>query len=351
MADDPGSAPPDASPGGAGGSDTDLVLPFDVAGLNLRGRLVRLDEVARTVLERHDYPDAISWHLAEALGVTAALASASIKQDGTLTLQISGHGALRLLVADYVAPGKMRGYARFDPAELALLEQGAAPGTRFTLSQMIEDGHLVLTLDTGRDTDRYQGIVELRGESIAECVDGYFHQSEQTLGTMRSAVAAPTGTSGWRVSVLSVQVAPTAIAPPPDRPEDADERWRQASALLETVQERELLDFAAAPERLIHNLFHQPGYRAYAPGRPEFGCRCSRERVMTTLTQFPPDDLLDMTVDGRIVVNCQFCNAAYIFTQDQVLAHLEQDNAAPDPDPAPPPIPGANDDGRAPSGT
>lgn len=307
---------------------TDTVLPFEVLGLNVRGRLVRLDTVVSTVLDRHDYPPLVSRFLAEALGVTAALGGAALKQDGSiLSFQMSGEGPISLCVADYVAPGILRGYARFDPAEVALLAdslKGALP----SLKQAMGKGHLVLTLDHAGAEERYQGIVELLGETVTECVTSYFQQSEQTLSHVMSSVEAPTADNGWRVGVLMVQRIPRALPGAAETESSAelagdDDQWQTAMALMNTVTPGELTSETDAP-RLIHNLFHDQNYKLFADQKPEFGCRCSREKVITTLSQFPLDEVEEMAVDGRIVVNCQFCNASYMFTEDQVATFIQE---------------------------
>ncbi len=53
----------------------DIVLPFAVETLSTRGRLVRLGPAIDLLLKRHDYPEAVSKLVAEAVALTALLGS------------------------------------------------------------------------------------------------------------------------------------------------------------------------------------------------------------------------------------------------------------------------------------
>ena len=101
--------------------DDDLVLPFRTVRSDVVGRVIRLGSVVDTVLSRHAYPEPVSHALGEALALTAMLGSA-LKVQAKLILQTKTDGPLDLLVADFVAPGKVRGYASFDKADAGLAE-------------------------------------------------------------------------------------------------------------------------------------------------------------------------------------------------------------------------------------
>ncbi len=81
-----------------------LVLPFEIRPLGVRGRLVRLGAVVDDILHRHDYPAPVSALLAEAVSLTAML-GATLKFDGKFILQTKTDGPVDMIVADYVAPG------------------------------------------------------------------------------------------------------------------------------------------------------------------------------------------------------------------------------------------------------
>ena len=167
-------------------ADDDLVLPFRTVRSDVVGRVIRLGSVVDTVLSRHAYPEPVSHALGEALTLTAMLGSAlKSEAQAKLILQTKTDGPLDFLVADFVAPGKLRGYANFDKADAGLAE---AKG-RGDQGALLGKGHVAMTIDRGGDKDRYQGIVALEREPLVDAAHTYFRQSEQLPTFIRLAVA------------------------------------------------------------------------------------------------------------------------------------------------------------------
>jgi len=301
----------------------DLVQPFQIDASGLRGRLVRLGPVLDEILTRHDYPEPVALMLGEAIALAAALAGA-LKYDGVFTLQTRGDGPIRLLVADVTSAGALRGYAQYDAEKLAKTVAAVAGGTAGigdSVPRLLGAGHLAFTVDQGEHTDRYQGIVELQGATLAECAHHYFRQSEQVEAGLKVAVARlpdDDGTARWRGGSLMIQrLPPEGDAGKRDAAEDG---WRRAVILMSSSTSRELVDPDLAPEALLFRLFHEDGVRAYRRHDLAARCRCSRERVETVLRMMPAEELATMKVDGHIVVTCQFCSAVYDFDEGEVAA-------------------------------
>jgi molecular chaperone Hsp33 len=283
----------------------DIVLPFAVGPALLRGQLVRLGPSLDEILGRHAYPGPVAHMLGEAVALAAALARA-LKYDGIFTLQTKGDGPIRLLVADVTAAGDLRGYAQYDEAKLARAATGGAPVPR-----LLGAGYLAFTVDQGEHTERYQGLVELQGATLADCAHHYFRQSEQVEAGIKVAVARmPDG--GWRGGALMIERLPGQGA----HAEDEDEAWRRAVILMSSCTDAELTDPALAPEALLFRLFHEDGVRVHPSRALRPQCRCSRERVERVLRVMPSADLADMVVDGRIRVTCEFCNRVYEFDEE-----------------------------------
>ncbi|MGB2931077.1 MAG: Hsp33 family molecular chaperone [Methyloceanibacter sp.] len=295
--------------------EDDLILPFQAEQADVFGRLVKLGPVVDTILSRHDYPEPVSQLLGEAVALTGLL-GASLKSEGKFILQASTDGPVDLLVADYQVPGGLRAYARFSAARVAALGTGDR-----ALSELLGHGHFAMTIDRGVDTERYQGVVPLEGESLTEAADTYFRQSEQLPTFIRLAVAKHyrAGQAGgrawtWRAGGLLLQKLTREGGHAAGGDEDlAEEDWLRARALAETVEDHELLDPLLPPDRLLYRLFHEEQVRAYPAVELETYCSCSRERVEELLRSFGPDDLKDMVVDGEVWVTCEFCNSRYPF--------------------------------------
>ena len=149
----------------------DLIQPFEVKPLGVRGRLVRLGATVDDILHRHAYPPPVSSLLGEAIALTAMLGS-SLKFDGKFILPARSDGPVDMLVADYSTSGGMRGYARFDFDAVLGRTAGASAGTA-----LLGEGHLAMTVDQGADMERYQGIVALSGRHLIDVAHEV--QSEQ----------------------------------------------------------------------------------------------------------------------------------------------------------------------------
>jgi molecular chaperone Hsp33 len=301
----------------------DLIQPFQIDSSGLRGRLVRLGPALDEILTRHDYPEPVARLLGEAIALAAALAGA-LKYDGVFTLQTKGDGPIRLLVADVTSAGAVRGYAQYDEEKLAkavAAAPGGATGVGDSVPRLLGAGHLAFTVDQGEHTDRYQGIVELQGATLAECAHHYFRQSEQVEAGLKVAVARlpdGAGTARWRAGCLMIQRLPP--EGDPVKRDAAEDGWRRAVILMSSSTSRELVDPDLTPQALLFRLFHEDGVRAYRQHELAARCRCSRERVETVLRMMPADELATMKVEGHILVTCQFCSAVYDFDDDDVAA-------------------------------
>lgn len=290
----------------------DFVLPFQIEASRLRGRVVKLGPAIDEILTRHDYPPTVARFLAETATLAVLLAS-MLKYEGIFTLQTKGEGPIRLMVADVTSVGDVRAYAQFDPEAVAKAESDAeiAPA-----AALLGKGYIAFTVDQGPDTDRYQGIVELYGKTLTDCVQHYFRQSEQIDTGLTVSVDReinPDGTPGqWRTGGIMIQRLPQEqglVA------SDKEDDWRRAMVLMASVTGDELLSTELAAPDLLYRLFHEDGVRVYEGHALRFGCRCSRERVETMLRSLPREEVQELKIDdGRVEVTCQFCSTDYHFT-------------------------------------
>src|ERR1700732_2038841 len=284
----------------------DAVLPFEVAELDLRGRLTRLGPGLDDLLAKHDYPPPVA-KLLGAAGVLTTLLGSPL---------------------DFQAPDRLRAYARFDRTRL---REGQDSGA------LLGKGHLAMTIDQGPDMSRYQGLVALEGGSLEDAAHEYFLRSEQIPTRVRLAVGEEWRGGGdgprhrWRAGGLLLQFLPKAPerARQPDlHPGDApdgvvahtvaeDDAWIEGQSLISTVEDVELIDPDLSGERLLYRLFHERGGRVFAPLPLRAKCSCSRDAVSAMLASFAPNDRADMVKDGKVVVTCEFCSSVYEFTPQE----------------------------------
>src|SRR5467141_2954569 len=229
----------------------DAVLPFEVASLDLRGRLTRLGPALDDVLTRHDYPPAVGKLLGEAIVLTTLLGS-SLKFDGRFILQTQTDGPVSFLIVDFQAPDRLRAYARYDAKRLVAGQDSSARLGRCDLA---------MTIDQGPDMSRYQGLVALDGGGLEDAAHEYFLRSEQIPTRVRLAVGeewrgGDGGKHRWRGGGMLLQFLPKAPERarqpdlhPGDAPEGTvvhdlaeDDAWVEGQSLIATVEDVELID-------------------------------------------------------------------------------------------------------------
>src|ERR1700693_751453 len=313
----------------AASSADDTILPFEVAALDLRGRVARLGPAVAEILNAHDYPAPVAKLLGEAIVLTVLLGS-SLKMEGRFILQTQSDGPVRMLVVDFKTPGMVRACARFDAARAA----AAMAANRDAAGVLLGRGHLAMTIDQGPDMSRYQGLVALEGGNLEDAAHEYFLRSAQIPTRVRLAVGEEWRGGGdgprhrWRAGGMLLQFLPKAPERarqadlhPGDAPEGSithtvaeDDAWVEGQSLIATVEDIELIDPDLSGERLLYRLFHERGVRVFQPLPLRAQCSCSREAVASMLASFAPKDRADMVKDGKVVVTCEFCSSVYQFT-------------------------------------
>jgi molecular chaperone Hsp33 len=307
----------------------DIVVPFQVDELNLRGRVARLGPSVSTMIDRHGYPAPVARVLAEATALTLLLGT-GLKFDGRLILQTQTDGPIRMVVVDVTTPDRVRALARFDAEKV----EAAVSEGRGDPASLVGTGQLVMTIDQGNDMQRYQGIVPLDGQGLEKAADRYFLQSEQIDTRVRLAAAeeyvAGDGQMrrAWRAGGLLVQHLPqsgeAAIRDldPGDAPDgtvlpEPHEAWAEARALTDTIGDDELVDSTLSPERLLFRLFHERGVRVFDAQDVTEHCTCSRPRIENLVKSFTAEERRDMVEDGHITVTCEYCSTSYRFTPSE----------------------------------
>ncbi|NCC21199.1 MAG: molecular chaperone [Alphaproteobacteria bacterium] len=302
------------------------VQTFQLESSNLRGRIVRLGSVLDDILVPHEFSDDIA-HLAGEAATLAALLASMLKYEGSFTLQAQGDGVVRTLVADITSAGELRACATWDPERLkkvrAHIELDTGEDQDNNLAQLLGKGYLAFTVDQGRNMERYQGLVELKGPSLTDCVHHYFTQSEQIGTGIKMAVGKRGGT--WRAGAIMVQHLPEQEQNPQAGAGNvAEDNWRRTMILLGSCTDDELLDEGLAGETLLFRLFHEEGVRVFAPQALTKGCRCTEEKIRGILMLMTERDRRDMAIDGEICMRCEFCRKDFIYDPEEIEQRIQE---------------------------
>lgn len=286
---------------------SDQIQRFLFEETNVRGEIVTLQEAHAEVMERHEYPPAVTRQLGELLAAVALLTE-TVKLDGTMSIEVRGDGPLSLLMAESNPGGELRAIARLD-------EDAAIPAEDASFTELVGEGKVTITLDP-REGHRYQGIVALTRDSLAGCLEDYFAQSEQLPTRLWLA------DDGQRAAGLLLQRLPD------EAQNQDDDAWERTVHLASTLSDAELL--GVEQRELLHRLYHEETVRVFEPKALRFACTCSRERIAGALLSLGSAELRDILAEqGGIATQCHFCHTRYEFTLAEVEAMLEDPEGPP----------------------
>lgn len=269
-------------------SDNDTLQRFLFEHTPIRGEVVHLDATWQAILVRHDYPTLVRDILGQMMAA-AILLAATLKLRGRVVIQLQGNGPITLMVVECVNAHELRGLAHWQD----LPESG-------TLQTLAGNGTLTITLEPSEDRERYQSIVELRGDTLADAIMNYLQQSEQ-LDTYIWLAADAERAGGLLLQKL----------PGNDEGEDSD-AWNRVIQLSSTITREEMLEVPQL--QLLHRLYHEEKVRVFEPLPVCFRCSCSRDRVVNMLRSLGPAEVRSILEDeGKVKVACEFCNQKYQF--------------------------------------
>lgn len=283
--------------------ESDSLSKFLFENADVRGEIVHLDASWKLVLERHEYPPVLRNLLGEMMAA-AALLIGTLKFKGRLTLQLKGDGPVTLGLVECTSDRLLRG----------LIHWQGDVGQCVGLSSLLGKGVLAITLEQEpqgkkEKTERYQGIVEVVGDSLSQSLEHYLQNSEQ-LETRLWLTADPQMAAGLLLQRLPAKQAGS-IAD-----EDA---WPRIVHLAGTVKDDELLSLPA--NEVIHRLFHEEDVRLFSAVPVAFRCACSRERVENTLRTLGVAEVQSVLEEqGAVSVDCEFCRQHYEFDAVDVAA-------------------------------
>lgn len=274
--------------------DRDCLHRFLFERFPIRGQLVHIDAAWRALIEHREYPDPIRDALGEAVAAALLLAG-TIKFDGVLSLQLQGPGPMHLLLAQCTGGFGVRGLARYR-------DDAPAQG----IAGLVGAGNLTVTLESEDRSRRYQGVVPVEGERLAESLQRYFESSEQ-LPTRLWLHADADGASG-----MLLQKLPGDGRQPAGGDGEIEDAWRRVQLIGETLTAEELRTLADT--EILRRLFHEDDLRLFESAPVYFRCRCSRERVSGMLHALGEEETRAVLAErGSVEVRCDFCNRAYQF--------------------------------------
>ncbi len=279
----------------------DMLNRYLFEDASVRGEIVQLQDTYQEIISSNkNYPAPIQALLGELL-VATTLLTATLKFEGSITVQLQGDGPISLAVINGDNDQKVRGVARWE---------GEVPETN-NIHELIGKGHMVITI-IPKQGERYQGVVGLEGDTLAECLEGYFANSEQ----LKTRIWLRTGTHGEQAHAagMLLQVMPDG--------KGSEEDFERLEQLTHTVKNEEL--FTLEAEELLYRLYHQESVKLFEPQAVAFQCGCSRERSASAICSLARNEVEEMIQEsGKIALHCDYCGSDYEFDAIDVAALFE----------------------------
>jgi molecular chaperone Hsp33 len=264
----------------------------------VRGNLINLTNTFQLALNKQHIPAGLKQALGELMAASALL-TATLKMNGSLVLQIQSKGALKLLVVECTSDFGIRATAKWN-GEIS---------DEQNLFDLIEHGQFVITLDPKDGGQTYQGIVPIEGDDISTILENYMLRSEQIDTKIWLA------SDGKSAAGMLLQKLPDTMNQVSKSEESAEhdvDAWNRVGHLADTITNDELLNLDT--ETLLHRLFHEEDVRLFEASNTKFFCSCTRTSVANMLRMLGNEEISSILEEqGKIEVNCDFCNTHYQF--------------------------------------
>jgi molecular chaperone Hsp33 len=262
---------------------------------DIRGETVILDNVLKDLLATHEYGPGVQKLLGEFAAATVVISN-NLKFDGKVMLQGRGDGPISLIMVECSSDGHIRGIAR-----------GALDAPDGSLRTHLAEGVLTLTIEP-EIGQRYQGIIAIQRDELADVLSDYFEQSEQ-LATKFWLSTRAGASAGLMLQQLPKQLVTS---------EEARlDQWQTLCALADTMTPDELID--TETDRLLFRLFNEWDVKRFEPKRIRFSCNCSRDRILNAIRLLPDHEITELFEEQQTVtMNCEMCGESYHFTRNDV---------------------------------
>ncbi|WOH36674.1 Hsp33 family molecular chaperone HslO [Thalassotalea fonticola] len=276
-------------------TNTDVLNRYLFDNTHARGELVQLDKSFKEIITNHDYPAAVTDLLGQLMAATCLL-TATLKFEGEISVQIQGNGPVKYAVINGDNLQQMRGIASIE---------GEIKGT--SLQDLMGKANMVITI-IPKQGERYQGVVAVEGETLAECLEHYFATSEQLA------------TKIWLFAdTTTIQAAGCLLQVVPDS-EDKEQQmsdFEHISQLTATIKPDELFNLDA--NEVLYRLYNQEQVRLFEPQVVSFVCGCSEDKCLAAIANMGKEAIIEhLNEHQQINITCDFCKTNYHFDQEKL---------------------------------
>ena len=272
---------------------------------------IRSTEIVRRAEQIHHTSPNATAALGRALTAASMMGNMQKVDDGSMTLQVRGGGPIGTITVVSDAVGNVRGCVTEPQVPLVekypgKLDVGASVGTDGTLT-VIRDLQL---------KEPYIGSTRLVSGEIADDVTAYFAQSEQIPTACALGVLVDRDRTVKVAGGYIIQLLPGA----PDEIIDKVEQGVQRAGAVTPMLEQGM-----TPEDILGQVLGDLGVAFLETVQVCYKCYCTRSRVERALISLGRKELMDIAQEGKAFpVECQFCDAVYQFTPEDIRTLLKR---------------------------
>lgn len=266
---------------------------------------IRSTELVRRGQEIHGTTPNATAAFGRALTAASMMGNMQKVDDGSMTLQIRGGGPIGTITVVSDAVGNVRGCVTEPRVPLVekypgKLDVGATVGT---------DGTITVIRDL-QMKEPYIGSTPLTSGEIGDDVTAYFAQSEQTPTACALGVLVDRDCTVKVAGGYLLQLLPGA---PEEIIDTLEAGIRRAGAVTP------MLEQGMTPEDILGQVCGELGVTFLGTTPVAYKCYCTRERVERALISLGKAELEDIRREGKpFEVSCQFCDAVYAFTPEDI---------------------------------
>jgi molecular chaperone Hsp33 len=232
-------------------------------------------------------------------------------KDNTISLKIDGGGPAGAITVSSDSDGNVRGYAQNNIVEIPL-----KPNGKLDVSGAVgKDGNLFVTKNLGMK-EPYNGFVPITSGEIAEDITYYYATSEQIPTVCALGVLVDTDLSVKKAGGYILQLLPFTENEIIEKIEKNLARVKPVTQLLEEGKDI---------EEIVRDVLEGFDVEVIYTQEVEYKCKCSREKIETTLAGLGEKELKSMCEElPEIKVKCHFCNTEYTFSKSDVEKILKK---------------------------
>ena len=285
----------------------DYIIRAMAANGQIRAFAATTRNLVEEARSRHDTSPVVTAALGRLLTAGAMMGTMLKGEKDILTLQIKGSGPVKGLTVTADAQANVKGYAIEPVVILPANNKG-----KLDVASAVGQGILSVIKDMGMK-EPYNGQTVLQTSEIAEDLTYYFATSEQVPSSVGLGVLMERDNTVKQAGGFIIQLTPFA---------DDAVITALEQRLSEVQSVTAMLDAGNTPEMILEQLLDDlDGTKLEILDRvpTRFYCNCDKKRVEKAIISVGKKDIQEMIQDGKeIEVKCHFCNAAYIFSVDEL---------------------------------